>query len=274
MEDVRRVLKFAVFPVLWLSAPLFAHGQAAAAPTANFVSRNAASIDVFLRSSLATLRIPGIAIGVVDHDRIAYLAAFGVADPSGRPATPQTPFIIGSLSKSFTALATMQLVEGGRIDLDSSVTRYIPWFTLADVSSRRITVRQLLSQTSGISVATSENTRQAPMTATARWSIGYAICGRRISIVLSERSFEYSGTNYAILGLLVQLVSGVPYERYVQDRIFTPLQMLHTYTSRSEAAAHGLSTGYLDWFGFPRAADLPFNREVCLRATSCRRQRT
>lgn len=221
---------------------------------------NTAAIDAFLISSRAVLRIPGIAIGVIDHDRIAHLAAFGVADPSGRRATPETPFIIGSLSKSFTALATMQLVEGGLVDLDSPVRRYIPWFTLADVSSQRITVRQLLNQTSGVSVATSE--KYAASSDDSQDALEHRIRDLRTAHLdrpIGE-SFEYSGVNYAILGLLVQIVSGLPYERYVQDHIFGPLQMRHTYTSRSNAAKNGLATGYLNWFGFPRAADLPFNR--------------
>jgi CubicO group peptidase (beta-lactamase class C family) len=259
MAIVLRFLKSFVLLALWVSAPAFAHGRALP-PPGTVAGSEAAAIDAFLLSSRTTLRIPGIAIGVIDHDRIAHLAAFGTADPTGRPATPETPFIIGSLSKSFTALATMQLVEAGLVDLDSPVRRYVPWFTLADASSRRITVRQLLNQTSGVSVRTSEK-----FAASSDESDG--ALERRVRDLRTENldrgvgdGFEYSGANYAILGLLVQLVAGVPYERYVQDHIFGPLQMIHSYTSRSEAAKHGLATGYLSWFGFPKAADLPFNR--------------
>ncbi len=65
--------------------------------------------------------------------------------------TPQTPFFIGSLTKSFTALAVMQLVEAGKIELDAPVQRYLPWFRVADLwASARMTVRHLLNQTSGL----------------------------------------------------------------------------------------------------------------------------
>ena len=77
-------------------------------------------------------RIPGLALGIVKDDRIAYVRGFGKADDSGRPVTPQTPFIIGSLSKSFTAMAIMQLVEAGKVELDAPVQRYLPWFRVAD----------------------------------------------------------------------------------------------------------------------------------------------
>jgi len=63
------------------------------------------------------VRIPGLALGVVQGEHVAYLKGYGFARPGGRPVTPQTPFILGSTSKSFTALAVMQLVDAGQIDL-------------------------------------------------------------------------------------------------------------------------------------------------------------
>lgn len=96
-------------------------------------------------SRIKEQRIPGLGIGIVDHDRVVRVAGYGTADQWGRPVTPRTPFILGSLSKSFTALAIMQIVESGQIELDARVRRYIPWFTLAEDSSQDITVRQLLN---------------------------------------------------------------------------------------------------------------------------------
>jgi CubicO group peptidase (beta-lactamase class C family) len=76
---------------------------------------------------------------------------YGVADPSGNPVTPHTPFMIGSITKAFTALAVMQLVEAGKVQLNSPVQRYLRWFRVADpVASAQITVRQLLTMTSGL----------------------------------------------------------------------------------------------------------------------------
>ena len=94
--------------------------------------REFAAIERFVQDEMAAQRIPGLALGIVEDDRITYLRGFGKADDSGRPVTPRTPFIIGSLSKSFTALAIMQLVEAGKVDLDAPVQRYLPWFRVAD----------------------------------------------------------------------------------------------------------------------------------------------
>jgi CubicO group peptidase (beta-lactamase class C family) len=217
-------------------------------------------IDKYLAGRVAEQRIPGVALGIVDHDRITRVISFGMADPTGRPVTPETPFILGSISKSFTALAVMQLVERGQINLDANVSQYIPWFRLADASSEQITVRQLLNHTSGLSVQTSEKFA-------ASSDVSDGALEKRVRELRTEHldrpvgsEFEYSGTNYAVLGLLVQMVSRQPYENYLEEHIFTPLRMEHTFTSQTEAQKHGLAIGYLYWFFFPRATELPFNR--------------
>src|SRR6266540_1256844 len=91
-----------------------------------------AAIDKFVEDEMKAQRIPGLALGIVQGNQIVHLKGFGIADPSGRAVTPQTPFIIGSVAKSFTALAIMQLVEAGKVDLDAPVQRYLPWFRVAD----------------------------------------------------------------------------------------------------------------------------------------------
>jgi len=217
-------------------------------------------VDRYVANRVAEQRIPGAALAIVEQDHITRVKGFGVADPTGRPVTSETPFILGSLSKSFTALAVMQLVEKGQINLDAKVREYIPWFTLADDSSREVTVRQLLNQTSGLSVETSEKFA-------ASSDVSDSALESRVRSLRTEHldravgsDFEYSGTNYAVLGLLVQIVSKQSYEKYIQENIFTPLKMEHTYTSQAEAEKNGLATGYLYWFFFPRATKLPFNR--------------
>src|SRR5690606_23471813 len=108
-------------------------------------------IDAYIQSRMQTANIPGLALGVVYGDEVVYLKGYGIAAPDGRLVTPQTPFILGSTSKSFTALAVMQLVEAGRIDLDVPVTTYLPWLRTSDAAaSVQITVRHLLNQNSGL----------------------------------------------------------------------------------------------------------------------------
>ena len=232
-------------------------------PAANGADAGAdfAKIESFVQDEMAAQRVPGLALGIVEGNRIAYVRGFGTADGSGREVTPQTPFIIGSVSKSLTALAVMQLVEANRIELDAPVQRYVPWFRVADErASAEITVRHLLNQTSGLSTKTGRtfqgdgNTSDTALEQTVR---------KLSSAELTEpvgTKHQYSTVNYSVLGLIVQTVAGQSYERYVQTRIFDPLQMRNSYTSEDAAKPKGLATGHNYWFGRPRGADLPYNR--------------
>src|SRR5690606_38535877 len=101
--------------------------------------------------------VPGAAVAVVRGGRTVHVRGFGEATP-GVPVTPQTAFQLASVSKSFTALAVMQLVEDGKVDLDAPVRAYLPWFRLADEgAAAAVTVRHLLSHTSGLSTRSGRN---------------------------------------------------------------------------------------------------------------------
>lgn len=221
-----------------------------------------AAIDRYVQEEMEATRLPGVALGIVKGDEIVHLKGFGEADPSGRSVTPQTPFIIGSTTKSFTALAIMQLFEAGEVELDAPVQRYLPWFRVADPeASARITVRHLLNHTSGLSEATgmayllkedaSENALENGVHALSTVDLNRPV----------GETFEYSNLNYTVLGLIVQTVSAEPYEQYVQERILTPLEMNNSFAFPPEAERHGLATGHRFWFGRPfSGGGLPHNR--------------
>jgi CubicO group peptidase (beta-lactamase class C family) len=180
-----------------------------------------AAIDEYVTARMRAARIPGLALGIVKGDRIVYLKGYGRAGPSGRPVTPQTPFIIGSITKSFTALAVLQLVEAGKVELDAPVQRYIPWFRVADPkASAQITVRQLLNQTSGL----------PQIYETQFWTGQDEGALERVVRFLKKvelnrpvgKGFGYSNANYEVLGLIVQTVSGQTYEETIRQSIFAP----------------------------------------------------
>jgi CubicO group peptidase (beta-lactamase class C family) len=124
-----------LLPVLIFIGLLFALLPAASAsPGSDLLPANDQErIDTYIQSRMRSSRIPGLALGVVRGDQVVYLKGYGIAGQDGRAVTPQTPFILGSSTKSFTALAVMQLVEAGKIDLNAPVTKYIPWFRTSDV---------------------------------------------------------------------------------------------------------------------------------------------
>ena len=219
------------------------------------------AIDAYVMVQMDKANIPGLSIGIVKDDQIVYLKGYGKADETNRPVTPQTPFIIGSITKSFTALAIRQLVNEGKIDLDKPVTDYIPWFRLADAeASRKITIRNLEEHKSGISTDASYE---------------YELYNDRYSLVQIVEmyarvkpskpagvSFQYSNINYSILGLVIQTVTGMPYEEYVKKHIFDILQMQNSFCSESEALNHGLAKGYQLYFGLLRPRHVPFSKAL------------
>ena len=120
--------------VLALALALFADRRARrnAAPDRTSPSDAFEEIDAHIERQMERLNMPGVALAIVEGDKVVYLRGFGRARPGGEAPTPQTPFIIGSLTKSFTALAVMQLVEDGKVELDAPLQRYLPWFRVAD----------------------------------------------------------------------------------------------------------------------------------------------
>ena len=216
-----------------------------------------AAIDAYIEGQVKDLNLPGLAFAIVHGDQIVHLKTMGVADPSGRPITPQTSFLLASASKSFTALAIMQLVETGQIDLDAPVQRYLPWFRVADAAaSARITVRDLLNQTSGLSALTGNGyfiTRDSDDAAQERFVRGLSTASLSFA---PGTNYEYSNANYATLGVIVGAVSGESYEQYVKDHIFTPLDMQNSLMYRDEARQHGMATGYTYLFGVPTAIEI------------------
>ena len=225
------------------------------------------AIDAYVEAQIRRLNLPGGSLAIVDGDQIVHMCGFGSANaadfgqihPDGEAPIPQTPFFIGSLTKSFTALAVMQLVEGGKIALDAPVQRYLPWFRVADAqASTRISVRHLLNQTSGLPLLPSWQLLadfDDRLDATERQARAQA------SIHLNHApgtKFEYCNLNYNLLGLVIEAASGEPYAEYVQNHIFSPLGMRHSHTSKSVAKQNGLATGHQSWFGVPvPVPDLP-----------------
>jgi CubicO group peptidase (beta-lactamase class C family) len=221
-----------------------------AEPIANGTSYDA--LDAYVEEHMHRLNIPGVSLAIVEGDKIVHLRGFGRARPSGEAPTPSTPFFIGSLTKSFTALAVMQLVEAGKIELDAPVQRYLPWFRVADPqASSQMTVRHLLNQTSGLpgllGMANLADLDNRP-DATERQV--RALSTLKLTRPVGSK-FEYSNVNYNLLGLIIEAANGELYADYIQNHIFDPLGMNHSYTSKAVAQQNGLAMGHRYWFSHP-----------------------
>lgn len=216
--------------------------------------------DALVTAQMASARVPGAAVAIVKDGRIVHLQGYGIAGPAGRKATPETPFMIGSLSKSFTALAIMQLAEAGRVDLDAPVRRYIPWFRYADAqASAQVTVRHLLYHTTGIRANDTMPAMLVKDQSEAALERQVRSLERAGLVAAPGQQFAYCNLNYDVLGLIVQTVSGQPYESYVAEHILAPLAMRNTFTSRAEAGAR-MADGHQWWFGLPRVSNIAVPR--------------
>jgi len=206
------------------------------------------AIDDYINSKMKSFKIPGLALSIVNNDQIVYLKGYGRANVRGKPVTPQTPFNIASVYKSFIGLGISQLIEAGKIDINTPVKTYLPWFTLADPeAARQITIKHLLSHTSGLS--TRSGVIVLYINPISLEQLVRNLANTRISQPV-ESTYQYSNLNYFILAEVIQTMSGMPYGQYIETNIFKPLDMQHSYTSRAEAKKNGLATGYTALFGF------------------------
>lgn len=258
----------AVLALLVLLVTGAAYATSAAGPEASSVGGARMTgvpigdVERVLADQLHASGVPGGAVAVVTAARVE---ARGVGTAgAGREATADTPFVIGSASKSFTALAIMQLVDAGRVDLESPVRDYVPELDLADGQPvGDITVRDLLQQTSGL-----DDLAGGPLLASATDGPPLASIGELDDAELAStpgETWRYANANYVLAGLVVERASGLSYGDYVQGEIFTPLGMTDSSAATEPLGSDVLADGHRFWFGAPVATG-PTRRNATLAA--------
>jgi len=242
--------RFALMAVCGLAVLAFVSMKAQATPvkTTDFQE-----LDTAIAAQMHKHGLPGLAVAVIEGDQIAYLQGYGTAG-SDRAMTAQSRMVIGSQSKSFTALAIAQLAEAGKLELDAPVQTYIPWFRVADEqASAQITIRHLLQHTSGLSGS------GYPVILPDEASLEEAVRSLEQASLTAPvgMRFQYFNLGYDVLGYLIELRSGATYADFVQENIFAPLGM-DSSTARPQDVSD-LAQGYTRLFGFnvPMAETFP-----------------
>lgn len=210
-----------------------------------------ASVTAFVTSYIADADFPGVAVAITKGDQVITVTGYG-HDSTGAPVTGNTKFAIASVSKSFTALAVMQLVEAGKIDLDRPVRSYVPEFEVADPREGRITVRHLLSHTSGITDRTlPEKSLPQP------GSLAEAVQRAKQSTLAADPGAEnrYTNTNYHLAGRVVEVVSGENFNAYLKKHIFDPIGM--TDTVAIDVTPRDLPPDYRKGYGYAYGFSMP-----------------
>ncbi len=209
-------------------------------------------LDAFIEAELAASAAPGLAYARIENGEVA-LRGFGEqVEGSGESVTADTPFPIGSVTKSFTALAIMQLAEAENLALDDPISAHITTFT--DSPASEVTLRQLLNHTSGYSTVQG-NSHHGEAEASQLELIEYV---EQLALVTPARTpgagWEYSNANYQILGAVIEQASGESYADYIEQHIFEPLGMADSVVVIG-ADPPGIATGHRPWFGGVRASE-------------------
>ena len=175
-----------------------------------------ASVDVLAAEALEAGPLAGVSVAVVRDGRTVVSKGYGLADIGrGVPATAETIYPIGSLTKQFTAAAILQLVEAGRLSLDDDLGELLPDFP---TQGHHVTVRHLLNHTSGIADHTDlAGGRGEP--GTTRQAVVDLIAAQRFDFAPGER-FSYSNSGYLLLGLVIEKVTGGTYASYLDEHVF------------------------------------------------------
>ena len=227
-------MKFAggVFIALMVCAP------ASAADPAPAVS---AAVDRAAAELMAKQHVPGVAIAVVKHGEIVYARGYGLADVARKAqVTAATRFEIGSITKQFTAACILQLVRAGKLSLDDPLRRFVPEYT----AGAAVTIRQMLSHTSGLPEYLDF---EAGHTVATRPAGTATILERIVKQPLDfapGSAWAYSNTNYLLLGRIVELTAGEPYEQYVREHLFAPANMTQSGFISDERTLPGMAAGY------------------------------
>ncbi|MBH5320330.1 cyclic peptide export ABC transporter [Paenibacillus sp. GSMTC-2017] len=244
-----------------LIATLFISVSGSLAVAASTVgSAEITDIDAYIEDMKDKSEIPGMSVVIVKGGETVYQKGFGYADAkSNVPVGPETLFELGSTSKAYTALAVIQLEERGLLNLDDPVTKYLPWFkTTYEGQPADIQLKHFLYQTSGLpfhsigDIPVAED--DLALETTVRTQIGQKLDHR------PGEKYLYATINYDVLGLIIQGVSGMSYEEYVQSNVLDPLNLKQTYMFREDAAQGEMAVGYKLSMLNPAVYDAPMYR--------------
>jgi CubicO group peptidase (beta-lactamase class C family) len=217
-------------------------------------------IEEFIDKQMEKGKIPGISLVVVQGDKTIYQKGLGYSDiKSQKPVTSKSLFELCSNSKAFTALGILNLQKNRQIKLDDPVIKYIPWLKMKYQGKvALITIEELLYQTSGIPEKTISkipiSNDDKALEETVKTLINVELDSE------PGKRFQYATINYDVLGLIIEKVTGVTYEKYLEENIIKPMGLNNTYLYKNETVNEYMAQGYKIEFLKPRLYDAPVYR--------------
>ncbi len=206
-------------------------------------------LDVVLQEIMTRWDVPGLAVGIVQGDDIVYAKGFGVQSLATQvPVTLDSVFCVQSVSKCFVATAVMQWVERGKLELDAPLTQYLPYFQMDDDRYRQVTIRQMLSHTSGMPDIDERD--YVEWVTHPEYDDGAA---ERFVRSLSDRKligdpgerFSYSNIAYNVLGDVLAKISAKSFENTMREQVLVPSGMPNSTYMLADIPTHRLAWPHL-----------------------------
>lgn len=217
----RRAVTLSSF--LWLFISPFISAQDEVPPPKTYADAVRA-LETLITHEVADKKLPALSIALVDNQQIVWAKGFGYADPSQKkPATARTIYRVGSVSKLFTDLAVMKLVEQGKLDIDAPVDRYLPDFKPENPFKKPITLRQLMTHRSGLVRESAVGSYFDPTTPTLEKTI--ASLNATKLVYEPETRIKYSNSGIAVVGRALEVTQKKPFVDYLTATILEPLAM-------------------------------------------------
>jgi len=209
------------------------------------IKRTLPLIDSLYKAYAGSIHSPGFVYGVVVDGVLVGSGQTGVLETGKKtPASTQSAFRIASMSKSFTAMAILQLRDAGKLQLDDPVSKYIPAFArqaYPATDAPAVTIRHLLTHAAGFPEDNPWGDRQ--LAKSDKELLQLVDNGISYSNVPGV-AYEYSNLGFTLLGHIIQKASGQPYQQYITQHILKPLGMTHTFWEYSDVPAAALAHGY------------------------------
>jgi D-alanyl-D-alanine carboxypeptidase len=199
-------------------------------------------LDKWIAMTVHDQQQPGLAAGILYDGELIWSKGYGVADLEAKTSvTEDTRFRIASITKTFTATAILQLRDAGKLNLDDPISLHLPWFKLQYPGAQAITIRHVLTHTSGLP-------RDAPNPQWTEsdfydWDKLVETTKEREPVMPPVTEFKYSNLAYSLLGGVIEAVSGQPWAKVIQSQILDPLEMKETIVT-AKGDEPGLAVGY------------------------------
>lgn len=252
------IIAFSLFAT---SLPIVGYSQSVGVSSAASQEYSAAvaAIEEKVEARRKELGIPGMSLVIVKDGQVIYMKGLGYKDFEKKvPVTPDTQFAIGSATKAFTALSVLMTQDEGKLSLDDSPKKLLPYFKMYDPETdKNITVRDLLSHSSGLN-----RTDLAMITGKLNRAELIQVAAQAKPTAKLREKFQYQNIMYAAAGELVTQAQKMPWEKYVPERIFKPLGMVNSSMSiKQMEKARDHSFGYDYNFDTKETKRRPF-REI------------